>query len=53
VTVLRLVFDTAALRRIICPACGIFAELIYFAGRRPNYEQDEDQKKELSPKQRE
>jgi len=36
---LRLVFDTAALRRIVCPACGTFAELVYFAGVRPNYEQ--------------
>ncbi|MEI9863169.1 MAG: hypothetical protein WDN00_01140 [Limisphaerales bacterium] len=40
---LRLVFDTAALRGFGCPACGAFAELIYFAGRRPIYEQHEEQ----------
>jgi len=40
---LRLVFDTAALRRIVYPACGAFAELIYSGGSSPNYEQHEEQ----------
>jgi hypothetical protein len=35
---LRLVFDTAALRRIVRPACGMFVELIYFADDCPSYE---------------
>lgn len=41
--VLRLAFDTAALRRMVRPACGVFAKLIYFAGRHPNHERHEEQ----------
>jgi len=46
---LRLVFDTAALRGFSYPACGAFAELIYFGGSRSNHGDHEEQQKGVVP----